>query len=55
MLEKKKGESRGYYEVPLEILESADDLIEWARAAQRTPPLSDTKRGVRTATVRTKR
>ena len=55
MLEKKKGESRGYYEVPLEILESADDLIEWAQAAQRTPPLSDKKRRVRKTSVRRKR
>jgi DNA transformation protein and related proteins len=38
--EGKKGESRGYYEVPIEILESADDLVKWARAAQRTPPLT---------------
>ena len=38
--EGRKGESRGYYEVPTEIVESPEDLIEWARAAQRTPPLS---------------
>jgi len=42
----RRGESRGYYEVPLEILESPDDLIKWARAAQRTPPLSSTKKRV---------
>jgi DNA transformation protein len=53
--EKKKGESRGYYEVPLEILESADDLVKWAQAAQRTPPLSEEKRSVRKATARRKR
>jgi DNA transformation protein and related proteins len=34
----RKGESRRYYEVPLEILESADDLIAWARAAANGPP-----------------
>jgi TfoX/Sxy family transcriptional regulator of competence genes len=45
--EGKKGESRGYYEVPIEILESADDLVNWARAAQRTPPLTARKRPVR--------
>jgi DNA transformation protein and related proteins len=38
--EGKLGQSRGYYEVPLEIVESADDLAKWARAAQRTPPLT---------------
>ncbi len=38
--EGKKGRSRGYYEVPLEIVESADDLVRWAKAAQRTPPLT---------------
>ena len=42
----KQGESRGYYEVPVEIIESQSDLIKWARAAQRTPPLSSTKRRV---------
>jgi TfoX/Sxy family transcriptional regulator of competence genes len=40
----KRGESRGYYEVPVEIIESSGDLIKWARAAQRTPPLSSTKK-----------
>lgn len=38
--EGKKGQSRGYYEVPLDIVESAGDLVKWARAAQQTPPLS---------------
>jgi DNA transformation protein len=42
----KKGDSRGYYEVPTEILESPDDLVKWARAAQRTPPLSSKKKTV---------
>jgi DNA transformation protein len=50
--EKQKGESRGYYEVPIEILESADDLVTWARAAQRTPPLTAKKRAVRKTTLR---
>lgn len=36
----KSGGTRGYYEVPVEILESPLDLIKWARAAQRTPPLT---------------
>ena len=38
--EGKLGQSRGYYEVPIEIVESADDLAKWARAAQLTPPLA---------------
>jgi DNA transformation protein len=38
--EGKKGESRGYYEVPTEIVESPDDLVKWAKAAHRTPPLT---------------
>jgi DNA transformation protein and related proteins len=42
----KRGESRGYYEVPLEILESPADLIKWARAAHGTPRLSSTKKRV---------
>jgi DNA transformation protein and related proteins len=40
----KRGESEGYYEVPVEILESPGDLIKWARASQRTPPLSSSKK-----------
>jgi len=48
----KRGESRGYYEVPIEIIESPDDLIKWARAAQRTPPLSAKKRATRTRAVK---
>jgi DNA transformation protein len=31
--EGRKGTSRNYYEVPLEILESPDDLVSWARQA----------------------
>ena len=46
--EGKLGESRGYYEVPIEILESADDLVKWARAAQSTPPLTRKKPATRT-------
>ena len=30
---KGKGSSRKYYEVPVEIIESADDLVKWAREA----------------------
>jgi DNA transformation protein len=48
----KRGESRGYFEVPLEIVESPDDLVAWAKAAQRTPPLSARKKP---APKRTKR
>ena len=51
--EGRKGESQGYYEVPLEIVESADDLVKWARAAQRTPPLTK-KRPPRKAAKRTR-
>ena len=50
---KRGGESEGYYEVPVEILESPGDLIKWARASQRTPPLSSTKK--RTTRARVKR
>jgi len=48
----KRGESRGYYEVPVEILESPGDLIARARAAQRTPRLSSTKKRVTGARVK---
>ena len=34
--EGKRGTSKNYYQVPLEILESRVDLVKWARAA-RTP------------------
>ena len=43
--EGRQGQSRGYYEVPIEIVESPEDLVTWARAAQRTPPLTVRKRG----------
>ena len=33
--EGRKGKSQGYYEVPVDILESAEDLVKWARAAAR--------------------
>jgi len=52
--EGRKGESRGYYEVPIEILESADDLVKWARAAQRTPPLTRKKPATRTSKRKTR-
>ena len=42
-----QGRSRGYYEVPIEIIESPADLVRWARAAQRTPPLTARKSRVR--------
>ena len=48
----KRGESRGYYEVPVEIIESSVDLIKWARASQRTPPLSSTKKRASGARVK---
>ena len=41
--EGRRGRSRGYYEVPIEIVESPADLVTWARAAQRTPPLTARK------------
>jgi TfoX/Sxy family transcriptional regulator of competence genes len=52
--EGKKGESRGYYEVPVEILESADDLGNWARAAQRAPRVTAKKRPLRKTATRRK-
>ena len=45
--EGRQGRSRGYYEVPIEIVESPADLVAWARAAQRTPPLTTRKRSAR--------
>jgi DNA transformation protein len=42
----KAGKSRGYYEVPTEIVESADDLVTWAKRAQRTPRLSAARKRV---------
>ena len=44
--EGRQGTSKGYYEVPVEILESPVDLVKWARAAQRAPRLSSTKKRV---------
>jgi DNA transformation protein and related proteins len=41
--EGRQGRSRSYYQVQIEIVESPDDLVRWARAAQRTPPLSARK------------
>jgi DNA transformation protein len=45
--EGRKGESRGYYEVPPEIVESPADLAAWAKAAQQTPPLTARKKTAR--------
>jgi DNA transformation protein and related proteins len=39
----RRGASYGYYEVPLDILESPEDLVKWARAARQTPPLTAQK------------
>jgi TfoX/Sxy family transcriptional regulator of competence genes len=36
--EGKKGQSRRYYEVPLEIIESADDLMKWANKSTAPSP-----------------
>jgi DNA transformation protein len=33
--EGRKGKSKGYYEVPVDILESAGDLMAWAKKAAR--------------------
>ena len=41
--EGRKGKSRRYYEVPLEIVESRDDLVQWARAARQTRSISARK------------
>jgi DNA transformation protein len=38
--EGRRGESRRYYEVPVDILESAEDLVKWARIAQQAAPLT---------------
>lgn len=53
--EGRKGESHGYYEVPIDIVESAEDLEKWARAAQRTPPLTALKRRARKTVKRPNR
>ena len=42
--EGRKGKSRGYYEVPIEVVESATDLVRWARAAQQAPRLAATRK-----------
>jgi DNA transformation protein len=36
--------SRGYYQVQIGILESAGDLVKWARAARQAPPLTTRQR-----------
>jgi DNA transformation protein len=46
-----RGDSRGYYEVPVEIIESPGDLITWARAARSAAPLSRAKKSVTRARV----
>ena len=33
--EGRRGSSKNYYQVPLEILESPEDLVKWAKAAVR--------------------
>lgn len=45
--EGKRGTSKNYFEVPLEILENPDDLVKWARAAGSAPPSATKKRAVR--------
>ncbi len=35
--EGQKRTSLGYYEVPVEVLESPDELVDWAKAAHRAP------------------
>ena len=42
--ESRKGKSRGYYQVPIEVVESATDLVKWARAAQQAPRLAATRK-----------
>jgi DNA transformation protein len=49
---KNRGTAHGYYEVPLEILESPDDLVKWAKAAQQTPPMTTRKRARKTRSRR---
>lgn len=50
---KHRGQSKhGYYEVPLEILESPEDLVKWAKAAQQTPPMTTRKRAQKTRSKR---
>jgi TfoX/Sxy family transcriptional regulator of competence genes len=39
----RKGTSKNYYEVPTEILESPDDLVKWAKAAQQAPRSTQNK------------
>jgi len=49
---KTRGQAQGYYEVPLEILESPEDLVKWAKAAQQTPPMTTRKRARKTRSKR---
>ena len=45
--EGKKGSSRNYYEVPLEILESQRDLVAWARKAAKAQTSESRRRPTR--------
>ncbi len=45
--EGQKKTSLGYYEVPVEILESPDALVAWARAAHAAPRKAPAKRNAR--------
>lgn len=40
----RRGTSKNYYEVPVEIVESPSDLTQWARAAQRAAHATEPKR-----------
>lgn len=43
----KNRQSCGYYEVPLAIVESAGDLVKWAKVAQLTPLLTAKRKKAR--------
>jgi DNA transformation protein len=48
--EGRRGSSKNYYEVPVEILESPPDLVKWARAAWRAAGAKEvTKRRARSS------
>ena len=42
--EGRRGKSKGYFEVPVDILESPDDLVAWAKKAARAARDAPTKR-----------
>jgi DNA transformation protein len=48
----RQGKSRGYYEVPVEVVESPVDLVKWARAARQAPRVSARKTRARTKVKR---